>query len=610
MKPMISSRQCGLPQLLMLSVMMLCATQTRAGPQGELDASFGEHGRMALEIAGARFGSAAVRQPGDGKLLFPGNRELPNGSQDFAVLRLNPDGSRDATFGMNGIATVHFANGPAGAVRVALQADGRIVVAGSVEQPGSLSDFALVRLNADGSIDTSFGDLGFRTLDIGSHEFVYDLTLLPSGGFVVVGTTDASDDQDVAFARFDGDGTLDTTFGNGLIPGTVVLGIEGRSDEPYTLLLQSDGKLVSCGNAVDYSELTYAGDMLTIRLRADGVPDPMFGTNGISRIHGSPDYTITQSCVGMPDGKVLLAGYAGSPGIADPMLARLTSDGSIDTTFGNSGYTTFGVSEDAWINGITQLSDGTLAVIGAATPLEHTNVPTYFFLAHMHADTGQLDTTFGDEGITIVDFAHGDQASLAEGWRLVEQPDGKLLAVGQDFTSNLALARVDPSATGNAGIVGLIAESLTGAEGTSLVVTVQRTGGSKGAFSVDYSTVADSATAPADFTDVSGTLTWLDGEAGQKSITVPLSNDGDEEGTERFLILLSGAKGPLSLDQAAVEIGDVEPTPPSNPPTTPPQTENGGGGGGAFGIETILLLGSIYVLAARRRRASGPQPDH
>jgi hypothetical protein len=140
----------------------------------------------------------------------------------------------------------------------------------------------------------------------------------------------------------------------------------------------------------------------------------------------------------------------------------------------------------------------------------------------------------------------------------------------------------------------------------NLAVTVQRTGGSKGVFSVDYTTTVDTATAPADFTETSGTLTWLDGEMGPKSITIPLEDDGDRENAERFLILLSGSSGPLSLDKTTVEIEDNDPATP--PPPAPQNVERGGSGG--LGIETLLMLGSICALAVRRRFATGRQPLH
>ena len=587
-------------KLLILLATVICACQARGAPEGELDASFGQHGRMAIQVDGARFGGAISLQPADGKLLFPGFHEAAAGGQEFAVLRLNADGSRDDTFANHGVATIGF-DSSAAASRLAVQPDGKIVAVGFLQPNATQLDFAIARLNTDGTIDSAFGRDGRVTLDLGASEFISDIVLLPGGGFVVVGTTHAPDHRGAVFASFEANGALDATFGTGVVQGTTIVGFEDRTPELASLFRQSDGKFVACGAASDYSELVYIGDMLAMRVTAEGSVDATFGDEGISRIAATPGFSSAQACTAMSDGTVMLAGFHGEPGKVEPVLARLMPDGALDATFGRSGLAGFAVGHIAWAQAILLLDDGTLAVTGFTYPLAGTDIPMHMFLAGIDANTGRLDPHFGNEGVTIVDFGQGSRLSAVEGRGLVEQADGKLIAVGHDYNSSLALARVNRSAAGSTGSVGFVTTGAVASEGADLVMTVQRTGGSTGRISVGYSAIADSATATADFTEVSGTLTWVDGEVDAKSITVPITDDSDDETAERFSLMLSSSTTPLTIDKVDVTLVDNDPAPAS--PLAPAVPLPSSGGGGATGIETITILALLCVLAMGRRRS-------
>jgi hypothetical protein len=227
------------------------------------------------------------------------------------------------------------------------------------------------------------------------------------------------------------------------------------------------------------------------------------------------------------------------------------------------------------------------------------------FVARIDSDSGLLDSTFGSNGVTIVTFGVLDRSLHAEGRGLIAQADGKLIAVGQgDFGSTLALARVDPAGSGSAGFAGFISTSEAVTEGAAnLVVTVRRTGGSKGSLSVSYNTIAGTATAPGDFTAASGTLTWQSGDMDPKSIIVPITNDTIAESVERFSIVLTNSTGGLAASEVGVDITDSSTVLQGGGGGGGLGTAlQGGGGGGGLGIEELIALALILAFTTQRRR--------
>lgn len=603
MNTSFAARGCRWQALPIILTALLCAGRAVGAPQGELDVTFGENGRMIIQVADSKFGSAISRQPADGKLLLPGYYSGSNGGLDFAVLRLNSDGSADDSFGSHGIAIMDFGNFDAVATELAVQADGGIIVAGSARSgPGQL-DFALARLNADGTLDSTFGGDGLVTLDLGGvAESISGIVLLQSGEIVTVGMTDANGDQDAAFLRFGSNGALDSSFGAGPIAGSTIVGANGRTDELYSLIRQPDGKLVACGTTVYVDNgVDLISNMLAVRVNPDGSVDLSFGSNGSSEIAGDWQFASAEDCAALPNGVIVLAGFGGDPGFSKPTLVRLLPDGRPDTAFGNAGISKITVGRTAWARAIVRLDDGALGVTGSSLPLERTSLPTDLFVARLDAASGQLDAAFGDQGATIVDFGRLSQASIVDGRGLIAQADGKLIAVGDDLRSSLALARLSLAITGNAGFAGFVETSAQVVEGADLVITVRRTGGGTGSLSVDYDTIAGTAIAPGDMTAVSGTLTWMAGDMASKSIAVPIANDGIAESAESFSVVLSNSSNGLAASQFVVDIASSD---------TGGSGSGGssGGGGGITGIQELTAMALIWAFAMRQRRREYQEP--
>jgi uncharacterized delta-60 repeat protein len=303
---------------------------------GTPDAGFGTSGKLtvAFNLGGEypqRASSVAI-QP-DGKIVVAGFALRDGVQNDIAVVRLNTDGTRDATFGADGKYTTGFNLGGGNndqASGVVVQPDGKIVVSGTVQVTDTNSDFAALRLLPDATPDNSFGPGGKRTVafDLGGTN--YDNctgVALQSNGKIVLGGTAlvSATNSDFAAARLNADGTLDATFGTG---GKRTVGFDlgaEKADLANGVAVQPDGKIVLGGLA----QVTAANyDFAVAQLNADGTPDPKFdgdGKNTVAFDLGGSNYDAANALAIGPGGKVVLAGFANvSATDSDFAVARLT----------------------------------------------------------------------------------------------------------------------------------------------------------------------------------------------------------------------------------------------------------------------------------------------
>jgi uncharacterized delta-60 repeat protein len=349
----------------------------------------------------------SVAVQADGKILLGGTTN--NGTDnDFALARYNADGTLDTGFSGDGKLTTDFGASYDTGYSVAMQSDGKILLAGN-----NGADFALARYNADGSLDTSFSGDGKVTADFGNFDKGYSAIVQADGKILVAGdTTDWGSLYDFALARYNADGTLDTGFGGG--DGMVTSGL-GGGDYARSITLQADGKILVAG-------FDDNGFML-VRYNADGTLDTGFDADGLAATSfGSGDQG--NSVAVQADGKILVAGYSGS----DFALARYNSDGSLDTTFSGDGMATadFG-SFDAGYS-VTVDANGKILVSGDA----HNGTDSDLALARFNAD-GTLDTTFSGDGLLVTDLGANEY-----GKSVSVQADGSILAGGHtsDGTSD------------------------------------------------------------------------------------------------------------------------------------------------------------------------------
>jgi uncharacterized delta-60 repeat protein len=288
----------------------------RYHPDGTLDSSFGTDGRVLTSFGGHAQVTGLVLQP-DSKLVAVGTRVTGSASApvwSIVLARYNPDGSLDPTFGTEGRVITSFGVPDSEASALAIQPDGKLVVAGETPAAvGRTRDFAVARFGPAGSLDESFGTGGVVTTDFGGHEDASALALQPDGTMIVAGTLahrERPPRQDVALARYTADGALDADFGDA---GRVIVDF-GVDESAYALALAPEGGLTVAGGAGQGDSPVLPPDFLLLRLGADGTLDNAFGSGGrvVADLGANSEWAT--ALVMQPDGKPVLGGY--SPGNA------------------------------------------------------------------------------------------------------------------------------------------------------------------------------------------------------------------------------------------------------------------------------------------------------
>ena len=361
------------------------------------------------------------------------------------------DGDLDPGFGKAGRVATDFGASTDIANAVALQRNGRIVVAGTTYRDNDFSgeDFALARYDADGRLDPGFGTRGRVTTDFpGLAAEASAVLVQPDGKILVAGGAFPLLVflGDFTLARYNPDGSLDAGFGHG---GIVTTSFPGQGSYACALALQPDGRILAAGT--DYvafsSDDSSNTDFALARYNADGSPDASFGHGGqvTTDFDGFDDDAF--SVLVQPDGRIVAVGSARNPADDfDFAAARYLADGTLDPAFGRGGKvrTDFGDHGfDRALSAVLQ-PDGRIVAAGfAITP----DGGSEDFAAARYEPDGALDRSFGREGRALVDFGSCCQAAHA----VLLQRDGRLVLVGypdsESSDSDFVLARLDASGT-------------------------------------------------------------------------------------------------------------------------------------------------------------------
>lgn len=380
-------------------------------------------GLVTTDFAGPVDRAEAVAVQPDGKIVVAGQV-----GRAMAVARYNPNGSLDSTFGSGRKVTQAVGGGAgakAGAFAVVIQPDGRIVLAGSHVRaaagtvlPGF---FMIVRYNPDGMLDTSFGTTGivrtgFNVPRSDPLHRAYDLAILGDGWLLAVGMAGA---RVFAAVRYEPNGLLDTSFGNGGTVTTEFAGV-GADAVARAAAVRGDGRIVAAGQTISDSDFALA------QYNQDGSLDGGFGQGGLVRTDFAGGLDLGRAIVMQPDGRVVVAGFSG-----DVELARYNANGSLDAGFGRGGKVTTDIAGQDEANGMGLLSDGRIVIAGRGG--------NNFALARYNSN-GSLDGGFGNGGKVTTDFAGGIDFATA----MVFQPDGRIIAVGRSG-SDFAVARYNPN---------------------------------------------------------------------------------------------------------------------------------------------------------------------
>jgi uncharacterized delta-60 repeat protein len=513
---------------------------------GDLDPGFNGSGLLSLNIGNQGSSANAVVQQSDGKLVLAGYGTLNSADHaDFVAVRVTADGTLDGSFSTDGVARANFGDIPVFggsydfARAVIQQTDGKLVLAGTTAQIFDTDDIALARFNADGTLDSTFGDGGLARLDIGStNDIAFSLIQQDDDKLVIAGAAISGGFYRQVFARFNANGTLDTTFGTG---GTTLTNFgEGSGSWANDIAQQPDGKLVAIGQV---SELA-SRDFSIVRLSENGVLDPLFDGDGILAIDFDGNEDVATTVALQADDAIVAAGFTTSAeGRVSAALLRVNADGSPDNSFGIAGKAVIDMGGQSLLNSIAVQADGRLIATGTRFGADGGQD---MILARFNSD-GALDTSYGIDGVATADFGTGSFAPFSEGIAMVQQADGKYVAAGPNSIGTFGAARFDDDAA-FPGRIGLTVTSQTVDEATAMATySVRRTGGRAGAVSVNYATAAGQAQPGSDFEDTSGTLTWNDGDASDRTLTINIFDDAVAESNEDFLLTLSEPTGSAQL---------------------------------------------------------------
>ncbi|WP_306391229.1 hypothetical protein [Telluria beijingensis] len=419
----------------------------RHNADGSIDTGFGDgNGRVVLDTDGINLNPAPLELP-NGKIMLAVS--TPGAVFDFRIMRLNADGSPDTGFGDGGSVVVDVAPGSDLPIEMLLQPDGKVIVAG----PGSVNtgggQVVAIRLDEDGALDTSFGDSGKLVFaPPGGAVSLSHMALQANGKLLMAGFISAGigASPDVLVVRFDADGDLDTGFAD---EGMLVQPLGAGTDNARAVHVLPDGKILVAGTMRSPANDV---DGFLMRLHPDGSLDAAFGAGGVVRAHLTDGHDVFAHMVVQPDGKIVTLGTIGatssSMGLGgELMLVRYHGDGRLDTGFGDDGITVIpghglGVGRDP---GGLALVDGQFVVFGTTTTdIALDNVQP--LLARVNAD-GTLDADFNPEPTSSIEgsvrFGGGNAVALDANAAIY---DAELHARGDYGGASLTLVRQEGAA--------------------------------------------------------------------------------------------------------------------------------------------------------------------
>lgn len=391
----------------------------RYNANGTLDGSFGTGGRtvIAFDMPDGQkqdFAEAIAIQA-DGRIVVAGRAQSSTSLQyDFAVARLSSDGFLDNSFGTGGKATFQINSTKAdnSARAIGFQSDGKILLGGYAEmtEPGDY-DFAVIRLNTNGTQDLTFGTGGkaLVAFNVGGalSDEIESLAVQADNAIVVVGTAEATEsfDDRMAIARLTANGLIDNSFGTA---GKLSFAFTGANDAGATdVAIQPDGKIVVVG----YTEINDIGnyDFAAARLTTSGKFDSTFDGDGkfvYAFNLGGANFDRANAVAVQPDGKIVIVGQStvNNFGGSDVSVLRLTTAGKADTTFNTTGGRAYSAGNIEWANDVAVSATGQIVTVGAT----------------------QITDLNYNMGVSVL---QGDSAEFSPGVRVITSPDRKVSSV-------------------------------------------------------------------------------------------------------------------------------------------------------------------------------------
>ena len=413
---------------LLLSTTLLGFASAHAA-DGDPDPGFGIGGYAASGTTGYVVDAVAIRP--DGRILTCGDDGLTGPGEGFVVMQFRADGTLDPTFGDQGVTHVVFDPADDTCTGIAVQPDGRIVVAGYVRSPAIPAGFlyapAAARLTHDGAPDPDFGDGAGKRIYALRH-IVNAMALQGDGKILLAGMSLAAHPYDFSVLRILADGTPDPEFGTDAQVTVSFVGTTSQ-DQAEAIAVDDQQRIVVAGTA----DAGGASAIGVVRLLPDGQPDSAFGNDGQVRAGNDALHygAFGNALVLQRDGKIVVAG--GRNSLASPFAnstaVRLQEDGSVDTTYGDQGATDIGFSpagvpDTSFESAAIRQDDGKVVLAGVAFDADDHKYATVARL-----DTqGQVDASFADGGSTIIPLADAQHPS--QWFSALALSDGRVVAAG------------------------------------------------------------------------------------------------------------------------------------------------------------------------------------
>lgn len=431
---------------------LIASTAALAAP-GDLDSSFGSgFGRVRTPVAevygsiqssgsGERLRMPSIVLQPNGKIIVAAGCKTTGSTWDLCVVRYNANGSLDDSFGVAGLAVTDMRGTDDYIAGVVLQADGKIVVAGSCTETassGTGEDFCLMRLSTNGVLDTTFATAGKAFTSIRDFDDTATGVALQADGKIVVtgacaASTSTNSGVEACVARYTAAGVLDTSFssdGKLIVRASGVVTPINVYNQANSVAISADGKIVIAGSSGYFPDTS----LRIARILGNGTIDNTFSGDGVATINPATGWLFAQALTIQPDGQILVTGLRVNGQCGGPteciVVLRFTETGVLDTTFGVSGTASLDATNAcfSYARTVALQSDGKIVLTGDCRPNGNS---VKFSYARLHGD-GSIDKTFATNGFGSI----GESGNFDYGTRAVMQPDGKIVQVGACFGSN------------------------------------------------------------------------------------------------------------------------------------------------------------------------------
>ncbi len=411
---------------LALGLIFVFAINASAQFPGMVDSSFNGNGKVIYDFGFHENLTDVKVQSSDQKIVTVGTAINPSFSGKLLAIRMLPNGAFDTTFNDSGIVIIPNFN-ESYAYEVIIKDNGKILIAGAAADPNFIFSMVCIQLNGDGSLDSTFGVNGFATPRFfAADEFAYGMALQADGKIVLSGSTlDAGGHNMPSLVRLNQDGSLDSTFGTS---GIAIISVTEIDNKLSNVFIQADGKIVASGH-FDQG-LTLSGqfdfDILVTRFNPNGTIDSTFGTAGLTITPISVEYI--EDALGMKqsaDGGIVVSGFTTLPDFTfDMIMVKYDSTGVVVPTFGNAGIVQFDNDIQDVGYDVAIQNDGKILVGGTSGGFFFDDRD---FLLMRYDANGQVDSTFGNLGLVLTPIMNDfDEANA-----ITLQSDGKIILAGK-----------------------------------------------------------------------------------------------------------------------------------------------------------------------------------